>query len=103
MIELTSRQRKLLEKYAQSMNPVVMVGQSGVTPAVEDMTDKSLASHELLKVSFVEFKEEKRELAAALAEKCGAAVVRIIGNKVILYRPAENPGSRKYEKELSKI
>lgn len=103
MIELTSKQRKLLEKNAQSMSSVVIIGQSGVTPAVEAMTDASLASHELIKISFNEFKEEKRDLAPALAEKCSAVLVRIIGNKAILYRPAEKSGDRKYEKALNKL
>jgi RNA-binding protein len=103
MIELTSRQRKFLEKNAQSMNPVVIVGQHGVTPAVEEMTDISLTSHELIKISFNDFKNEKQELAAKLAEKCGAALVRIIGNKAVLYRPAEKTSDRKFEKTLSKI
>ncbi len=103
MIELTSKQRKFLEKNAQSMNPVVIVGQNGVTPAVEEMTNTSLALHELIKISFNEFKDEKQDLAAKLAEKCGATLVRIIGNKVILYRPAERAADRKFEKSLNKL
>ena len=103
MIELTSKQRKFLEKSAHSINPVVIVGQNGVTPAVEEMTKVSLASHELIKISFNEFKEEKRTLAEALAEKCSSVLVRIIGNKAILYRPAEKPSDRKFEKALSKL
>jgi len=103
MIELTSRQRKFLEKNAHSINPVVIVGQNGVTSAVEEMTNVSLASHELIKISFNEFKDEKRTLAANLAEKSGSVLVRIIGNKAILYRPAEKPSDRKFEKALSKL
>lgn len=103
MIELTSKQRKLLEKNAHSINPIVIVGQSGVTPAVEEMTNVSLASHELIKVSFNEFKDEKRELSKNLAEKCSATLVRVIGNKAILYRPAEHTADRKFEKALNKL
>ena len=103
MIELTSKQRKILEKHAQALSPVVIVGQNGVTTAVEEMVNTSLALHELVKISFNEFKEEKRDLTAALAEKCSAALVRIIGNKAILYRPAEKNADRRYEKELNKI
>ena len=97
MIEITSRQRKSLEKYAQSLSPVVMIGQNGVTTAVEDMTDKSLASHELIKIKFLEFKDNKCDLATGLAEKCNAALVRVIGNIAILYREAEKKENRKYK------
>lgn len=102
MIELSSKQRKILEKYAQPLQSVVIVGQNGVTEAVEKMTDAALAAHELIKISFNEFKDEKRNLAASLAQACGAVLVRVIGNKAILYRPAEKSGDRKYEKALEK-
>lgn len=102
MIELSSKQRKILEKYAQPLQSVVIVGQNGVTEAVEKMTDAALAAHELIKISFNEFKEEKRELAASLSEACSAVLVRVIGNKAILYRPAEKADERKYEKALEK-
>ena len=102
MIELSSKQRKILEKYAQPLQSVVIVGQNGVTEAVEKMTDAALAAHELIKISFNEFKEEKRDLAASLSEACSAVLVRVIGNKAILYRPAEKADERKYEKALEK-
>jgi Predicted RNA-binding protein containing KH domain, possibly ribosomal protein len=103
MIELTSKQRKLLEKNAQGLNSVVIVGQNGVTSAVVSMADATLAAHELIKVSFNDFKDEKKELAAKLADECGATLVRIIGSKVILYRPAEKAADRKFEKALGKL
>lgn len=102
MIELSSKQRKILEKYAQPLQSVVIVGQNGVTEAVEKMTDAALAAHELIKISFNEFKEEKRDLAASLSGACSAVLVRVIGNKAILYRPAEKADERKYEKALEK-
>ena len=102
MIELSSKQRKILEKYAQPLQSVVIVGQNGVTEAVEKMTDAALAAHELIKISFNEFKDEKRDLAVSLSEACSSVLVRVIGNKAILYRPAEKADERKYEKALEK-
>ena len=102
MIELSSKQRKILEKYAQPLQSVVIVGQNGVTEAVEKTTDTALADHELIKISFNEFKDEKKNLAASLSEACSAVLVRVIGNKAILYRPAEKADERKYEKALEK-
>jgi len=103
MIALSSKQRKLLEKYAQVLQSVVIVGRNGVTEAVEQMADTALADHELIKISFNEFKDEKRNLASSLAEACGAVLVRVIGNKAILYRPAGKSGDRKYEKAFEKL
>lgn len=89
---LTSKQRRYLEKLAHDLNPVVIVGGAGMTDGVEQMIDKTLESHELIKVKFNEYKDDKQELTAAVCEKCGATLVRIIGNVAILYREkAEDP------------
>lgn len=89
MIKLTSKQRKELEKVAHDLQPVVIVGGAGVTDGVMDMIDKSLAAHELIKVKFNEYKDEKQELTQEICEKTDATLVRIIGNIAILYREKE--------------
>lgn len=96
-MELTSKQRKLLEKAAHDLQPVVIVGGAGVTDGVTNMVDTSLATHELIKVKFNEYKDEKIELTNALCEACNATLVRIIGNVAILYREAENEEDRQFE------
>ena len=95
MIELTSKQRKNLEKLAHDLQPVVIVGGAGVTDGVISMVDNSLAAHELIKVKFNEYKDEIRELTAELCEKTDATLVRIIGFTVILFREAEEEEDRK--------
>ena len=89
MIELTSKQRKNLEKLAHDLQPVVIVGGAGVTDGVISMVDKSLAAHELIKVKFNEYKDEKQELTQQICEKTDATLVRIIGNIAILFREKE--------------
>ena len=51
-MELTSKQRKILEKAAHDLQPVVIVGGAGMTEGVIQMADKALADHELIKVKF---------------------------------------------------
>ena len=46
---------------------------------------------------------EKRELAEQLCSASGSTLVRIIGNVAILYKPAEKPADRAFEKELNKL
>ncbi|MCI1208002.1 MAG: YhbY family RNA-binding protein [Treponema sp.] len=96
MIALTSRQRGLLCKYANDLKPVIWIGQKGITESLERKTDQSLTFHELIKIKFLDFKEDKTELSQSLADKCGAEVVRIIGNIVILYRPADKEHNGSY-------
>ena len=97
MIELSSKQRKYLEKEAHDLQPVVIVGGAGLTEGVISMADKSLASHELIKIKFNEYKDEVKELTAQLCEKTDATLVRIIGFTAILYREAEEPEDRKFK------
>ena len=101
-MELTSKQRKVLEKAAHSLEPVVIVGQNGVTDSLVDMTKEQLKQHELIKVKFNEFKDEKQPLSVQLAQDCGATLVRIIGNVSILYLESEEEDKRKYAKPLAK-
>ncbi|MBQ5472921.1 MAG: ribosome assembly RNA-binding protein YhbY [Treponema sp.] len=103
MIELNSKARKILEKYAHDLNPVVIVGGNGVTEGVAEKVEAELKAHELIKVKFNEFKDEKKDLAGDLSSQCDATLVRIIGNVAIFYKPAEEPKNRKYEKELNKV
>ena len=97
MIELTSKQRKYLEKEAHDLQPVVIVGGAGVTEGVIQMADNSLAAHELIKIKFNEYKDEAKELTADICEKCNATLVRVIGFTAILYREAEQPDDRKFK------
>ena len=95
MIEINSKQRKYLEKLAHDLQPVVIVGGAGLTEGVLTLTQNSIASHELLKVKFNEYKDEKVELTNQICEYCDANLIRIIGNIAILYKPAEKEDDRK--------
>ena len=97
---LNSKQRKILEKAAHDMQPVVIVGGAGVTDGVMKMIDDSLATHELLKVKFNEYKDEKVELTNDICVQCNAILVRIIGNIAILYREAEKEDDRQFAQIL---
>jgi RNA-binding protein len=83
---LTSRQRKRLRGLAHALEPVVRVGQAGVTDAVVDAVDRALLAHELIKVRLREPEDKKAE-SAALAERTGAALCGLLGHTAIYYRP----------------
>lgn len=95
MIELNSKQRKVLEKAAHVLNPVVIIGQQGVTDNLVKMISDHLKVHELIKVKFNEFKEDKREYSEDIAMRSDSTLVRIIGNVAIFYREHEDPSKRK--------
>ena len=53
MIEMTSSQRKELSAKANSIKPVVIIGQSGLTDGVVGKVEESLNAHKLIKIKFL--------------------------------------------------
>ena len=93
---MTSAQRKTLSSAASNLNPLVIVGQNGLTDGIVQKVAKVIDDHELVKVKFNEFKEEKKDLTSELCSKTGAELVRIIGNIAILYKESSDPEKRKH-------
>lgn len=94
MMVLTSKQRKILEKQAHDFSPVVIIGQHGVTENLLKMVEDSLKAHELIKVKFNEYKDDKREYSEDIANRTDSNLVRVIGNVAIFYRQNEDPEKR---------
>ena len=92
MTTLTGKQARFLRGLGHHLDPVVMVGRSGLSDGVVAQAESALATHELIKVKVQEGCElERREAAAALAEATGAAVAQVLGRTFLLCRPAEEP------------
>jgi len=91
---LTSKQRAQLSSLANELNPVVFLGKAGAAEGVHEALDKALTDHELIKLRFVDFKGERKDLAVQLAEKAGAELVRVIGHVAIMYRQSPDPEKR---------
>ena len=103
MIELNSKQRKFLESEAHFLNPVVIVGSQGLSDGVVKKIADSLEVHELIKVKFNEFKDEKRSLTEKICNDTGASLVRLIGNVAILFKQAENKENRRFDIEKKSV
>ncbi len=97
LLELEGFQKKYLRGRAHKLQPVVYIGQKGVTGAVCDSLEEALNTHELVKLKFVENKEKetKRRLCAELEKRTGAGLAGLIGHMAILFRPHPDPDKRK--------
>ena len=84
--QLNGRQRKALRALAHSIDPVVQVGQGGISPGITRAIDAALLAHELIKVRLHQ-PEDKKAAAQELADTAGAALCGLVGHTVILYRP----------------
>lgn len=88
MLQLTPAERKALKARAHPLNPVVMIGNDGVTPAVVLEANVALGAHELIKVRVAGDDRAAREAAyQTLCEELQAAPVQHIGKILVLFRP----------------
>ncbi|MDZ4716963.1 MAG: ribosome assembly RNA-binding protein YhbY [Roseiflexaceae bacterium] len=93
--DLSTTQRQFLRRSAHALKPTIQIGKNGITPQLIAGVGLELDAHELIKVKFMEFREEKRELAEDLATQLAADLVALIGNTAILYRQQRDPEKRK--------
>ena len=90
--KLDTKLRKRLRQIAHHLDPVVTVGDHGVTDNLAIEVNRALADHELIKVRVSGSSRESREnVAEALAARGDADIVQQIGKMVILYR--QNPNA----------
>ena len=95
-LKLPRDERITLRAAAHHLDPVVLLGASGLTEAVKKEVGRALDAHELIKVRVPsDDREERVEIYETLAEELGAAKVQLIGKLFVLYRP--NPDKDKKE------
>ena len=87
-IILTPAQRKVHRADAHHLDPVVLVGGDGLTPAVVKEVDNALKAHGLIKVRvFSDDRLARDAMLQTLTEQLGAAPIQHIGKLLVLWRP----------------
>jgi putative YhbY family RNA-binding protein len=87
-IQLTPVQRKAQRAEAHHLDPVVMIGGDGLTPAVVKETDAALNAHGLIKIRVLGDDRAAREaMWLQLADELNAAPIQHIGKLLVLWRP----------------
>jgi len=82
---------------ANPLKPIVFIGKGGLTPQVSDAINEALQKQELIKVKFIEFKEEKKELSREIEEKSHSILAGMIGHVAIFYRQHPDKEKRKIQ------
>lgn len=86
---LDGKNRRKLRALGHHLEPVVIIGQQGVTEAVVGAVEQALYDHELIKVKVNEGPVDRHEAAAALAQGTGAEVAQVLGRTVLLFKQRE--------------
>jgi len=102
MIELSPAERKELRGEAHHLDPVVMIGADGLTPAVSKEIEGALNAHGLIKVRvFSDDRAGREALLQQLAEAHSAAPVQHIGKLLVLWRPIPEKAEEKAERNTA--
>ncbi|MEY2683561.1 MAG: hypothetical protein RJA09_705 [Pseudomonadota bacterium] len=87
-INLTPAQRKVHRADAHHLDPVVLIGSDGLTPAVTREVDAALKAHGLIKVRvFSDDRTQRDTILQTLADTLEAAPIQHIGKLLVLWRP----------------
>lgn len=87
---LTKAFLKNLATKAQQLDPVILTGAKGLTPAVHKEIDAALTAHELIKIRLnADDREMRQAMIDEIATKHKGTVVQKIGHVLVLYRANE--------------
>jgi RNA-binding protein len=87
-VPLTTRERAKLKSRAHPLEPVVQVGQAGLSDSLVSEVDRALTAHELIKVRILDADRESRSATGdAICERTDAALVQRVGKVLVLWRP----------------
>jgi RNA-binding protein len=94
-MSLSNPQIRTLKALAQRLEPILHVGKSGVTDAFLASVEQALTDHELIKIKFAAFKDERKSLAAEIATRTNSELVWVVGHVAVLYRLQPDPSRRR--------
>lgn len=87
---MTSKQRAYLKGLAMTMEPILQIGKSSLTPEMVTAVDEALEARELIKIHMLKnCFDDCNEVAQTLAERTRSQVVQVIGKKIVLYRESK--------------
>jgi RNA-binding protein len=90
--KLTTAKKCALRGKAHKLNPIVIIGSSGLTENVHKEIDRALEDHELIKIRVnAEERAQKTQMIAEICEKNSAELIQLIGHIAVLYRQQLKP------------
>ena len=91
-LDLSPDERRALRARAHHLDPVVLIGNGGLTPAVLHEIDVNLSAHGLIKIRvFSDDREARDTILSEVADSLDAAAVQHIGKLLVVYRPLPEP------------
>lgn len=87
---LTKQQKQQLRALAHALKPVVMVGNQGLTQAVQLEIHRALEDHELIKIKIAGGdRTARKQIADEILAEQAAEIIQSIGHVIIIYRQSQ--------------
>ena len=88
---MTSKQSAYLKSLAMTMDPILQIGKSSITPELTTAIAEALEARELIKINVLQnCADDPKELAQILGERTRSQVVQVIGKKIVLYKEGKD-------------
>ena len=88
---LPNSEVRRLKAAAQRLKASLRLGKAGLTAQFIAAVNLELSRHELIKLKFDDFKEERKALSKRIAEETSSHLIWMVGHVAVFYRkkPAE--------------
>mgnify|MGYP000478342574 FL=1 len=74
-----------------TMDPILQIGKSSITPELTTAIAEALEARELIKINVLQnCADDPKELAQILGERTRSQVVQVIGKKIVLYKEGKD-------------
>ena len=84
---MNTKERAYLKGLAQTMDPILSLGKSSLTPEFTEAVNEAITKRELIKINVLKnCLADPNVLAQTLAERTHSEVVQVIGRKIVLFR-----------------
>lgn len=90
IMNLNKKQIAHLRSLAHSLNPVVMIGNNGLTENVMKEIDMNLSAHELIKIKVSgDDREARKAMYLEICEQNNATAIHHVGKQLVIYRVSD--------------
>ncbi len=90
MISITSKQKSALKIQASRLNPIILIGNKGLTEPVHLEIERALHDHELVKIRFhIKDRDYQKQAAVTICQQHQAILIDAVGHVIVIYRPQQ--------------
>lgn len=93
--ELSNADKKQYRAIAHNLNPIIIIGDKGLSEGLLEELNRALNDHELIKVKIaIGDRDDRAEITEALLSETGAQLVQSIGKVVVLLKRNKKPNPK---------